>query len=171
MALPRKLKNLNCFNDGNNYLGVVQSFTPPKLSRKMEAYRAGGMDGSVNVDLGMDDGALDVQWTIGGLVDSMLKQYGANKADACLLRFTGALQRDDTGDVDALEIVIRGRHSEIDQGELKTGETSAVTIQTKCAYYKLSLNGQVIHEVDLLNMVCIVNGVDVLAKQRQALGV
>ena len=35
MAMPRKLKNLNMFNDGNNYLGVVKSVTLPVLARKM----------------------------------------------------------------------------------------------------------------------------------------
>lgn len=34
MALPRKLKNINLFNDGNSYLGVAKSVTlPPWLAR------------------------------------------------------------------------------------------------------------------------------------------
>ncbi|GAB7269551.1 hypothetical protein DZS_09440 [Dickeya ananatis] len=39
MALPRTLKYLNLFNDGNNFMGVVESFTPPKLTRKLEKFR------------------------------------------------------------------------------------------------------------------------------------
>lgn len=171
MALPRKLKNLNLFNDGNNYLGQVTSFTPPKLTRKLEAYRGGGMHGAVNADMGLDDGALDVAWTCGGMVDHLLTQYGVTNASACLLRFTGAAQRDDTGEVDAIEIVLRGRHKEIDTGEWKPGESAAVTINSVCSYYKLSINGQIVHEVDVLNMVEIVAGVDRLAQQRRALGI
>lgn len=171
MALPRKLKNLNCFNDGNNYMGVVQSFTMPKLTRKLEAYRGGGMNGAVNSDQGMDDGALDVQWTCGGILESLLQQYGVTNASACLLRFTGALQRDDTGDVDAIEIVLRGRHKEIDHGEWKPGESSAITVSSVCSYFKYSLNGNTLIEIDLLNMVEIVNGVDRMAEQRKALGI
>lgn len=34
MALPRKLKYLNMFNDGLSYMGVVESVTLPKLTRK-----------------------------------------------------------------------------------------------------------------------------------------
>ena len=37
MAMPRKLKNMNLFNDGNSYLGVCKSVTLPTLARKMEA--------------------------------------------------------------------------------------------------------------------------------------
>jgi P2 family phage contractile tail tube protein len=36
MALPRKLKHLNLFNDGNNYQGIVESLTLPKFGRKFE---------------------------------------------------------------------------------------------------------------------------------------
>ena len=55
MALPRKLKNINLFNDGNSYLGVAKSVTLPPLARKMEGYRGGGMNGTVKADLGMSD--------------------------------------------------------------------------------------------------------------------
>ncbi|MCE1667433.1 phage major tail tube protein, partial [Enterobacter hormaechei] len=57
MALPRKLKFLNLFNDGNSYQGIVEEITLPKLSRKLETYRGGGMNGSATVDLGLDEGA------------------------------------------------------------------------------------------------------------------
>ncbi len=62
MALPRKLKNMNLFNDGINYAGQVVEITLPKLSRKMEEYRGGGMNGPVQIDLGQE--ALELQWTV-----------------------------------------------------------------------------------------------------------
>ncbi|MCS5960101.1 phage major tail tube protein [Klebsiella pneumoniae subsp. pneumoniae] len=34
--MPRKLKYLNTFLDGVSYLGVIESVTPPKLTRKLE---------------------------------------------------------------------------------------------------------------------------------------
>jgi P2 family phage contractile tail tube protein len=170
MALPRKLKNLNLFNDGNNHLGVVQSVTLPKLTRKTEAYRGGGMNGSVNTDLGMDDGALDTSFVCGGLVRQNIQSYGASKAGEHLYRFTAAVQRDDTGDVDAVEIVLRGRIKEIDRGEWKPGETSTETVSLAVSYYKESVNGEVDAEIDLVNMVETINGVDALAAQRRALG-
>ncbi|MCF5956493.1 phage major tail tube protein, partial [Xanthomonas perforans] len=36
MALPKKLKALNLFNDGESYLGQVVEVKLPTLSRKME---------------------------------------------------------------------------------------------------------------------------------------
>ena len=40
MALPRKLKHLNIFQDGENWIGVAEDFTPAKLSQKFEAIAA-----------------------------------------------------------------------------------------------------------------------------------
>ena len=41
--------------------------TLPKFTRKYEKYRGGGMPGAVDVDLGLDDSALDTEFSIGVL--------------------------------------------------------------------------------------------------------
>ncbi|MEW5251200.1 phage major tail tube protein [Microbulbifer discodermiae] len=168
MALPRKLKNLNLFNDGNSYLGQVNSVTLPTLTRSMEDYRGGGMSGPVKIDHGQE--ALELSATYGGLMREVLEQYGITSHDGVQLRFAGAYQRDDTGAVDAVEVVIRGRHSEIEFGDAQAGEDTEFSVTTACSYYKLSINGSTVIEIDLLNLVENVNGTDRLAQQRRAIG-
>ena len=164
MALPRKLKYLNMFNDGLSYMGVVESVTLPKLTRKLEKYRGGGMPGSVSVDLGLDDDALALEWTVGGLPDAALwAQYASPGADS-------SYQRDDTGEISAVEIVMRGRHKEFDGGENKQGESGTTKMSTECAYYQLTIDGKEIIEIDITNMVLKVDGVDRLAEHRKAIG-
>ncbi len=171
MAMPRKLKNMNMFNDANSYLGVAKSSTPPPLSRKMEGYRGGGMNGPVKADLGWSDDGIQFDWTLGGLDLIALKQFGAVKADGVMLRWVGAYQQDDTGEVIAVEMVVRGRHETIDMGDAAPGEDTEHKITTTCSYYKLVVNGEVIIEVDLLNFIEIIDGVDMLEAQRKALGI
>ena len=61
MSLPRKLKNMNLFNEGQSYLGEIKTVVLPKLTRKMEDYRGGGMNAPIKVDMGMgDDGLVDI---------------------------------------------------------------------------------------------------------------
>lgn len=170
MALPKKLKHMNLFNDGNSYTGVAKTVTLPKLGRKMEAYRGGGMDGSVKVDLGHSDDGISLEWTLGGWDLIALRQYGAVRADGVALRFAGSVQRDDDGSVSAVEIAVRGRHEEIDFGEATPGEDTEHKINTTCTYYKLTIDNEVIIEIDLLNFVFIVDGEDLLAAHRQAIG-
>ncbi|WP_459614366.1 phage major tail tube protein [Bordetella sp. 2513F-2] len=168
--MPSKLKNLNLYNDGASYLGEIASFTPPKLSRKMEAYRAAGMLGAAHADFGLDDDALQVEWSVGGYVKQVLQQYGATGVDGVQLRFAQAYQRDDTEDVDTVEIVLRGRHSELDRGDAKVGDDTEWKITTKCTYYKETLNGETLLEIDLFNLVYMVNGVDKQEAIRRAIG-
>ena len=171
MALPRKLKYLNMFNDGLSYMGVVESVTLPKLTRKLEKYRGGGMPGSVSIDLGLDDDALSLEWTLGGLPDVALwAQYASPGADSVPLRFTGSFQRDDTGAISAVEVVMRGRHKEYDGGENKQGESGTTKIATECSYYQLTIDGKEVIEIDVVNMVMKVDGVDRLAEHRRAIG-
>ena len=97
MALPRKLKHFNLFNDGESYLGQVNEITLPKLSRKMEDYLGGGMSGPVKVDHGQE--GIELEWKCGGMMRSVLNQYGVVTADGVQLRFAGAYQEDDDGTV------------------------------------------------------------------------
>ena len=168
MALPRSLKNFNLYNDGFSYLGEVEEVNLPKLKRKMEDYRGGGMSGPVKIDHGME--GIELDWTAGGWMHTVLDQWGATSHDAVQLRFAGAIQGDDIIPVSALEIVVRGRHEEIDPGSSKAGDKTQIKIKTTCSYYKLTLDGETKIEIDLVNGIEIVNGNDMTQLQRLAMG-
>ena len=171
MAMPRKLKNMNLFNNGTSYMGVAKSVTLPPLSRKMEGYRGGGMNGPVKADLGWSDDGIQIEWMTGGLDLIVLKQFGMIKADGVPLRWAGAFQQDDTGEISAVEVTVRGRHETIEMGDAAPGEDTEHSITTTCSYYKLTVDGEDIIEIDLLNFIEIIDGVDMLAEQRKAIGI
>ncbi|WP_412057123.1 phage major tail tube protein [Bartonella sp. DGB2] len=54
MALPRLLKHFNLYLDGRSYLGRVDSVTLPNLTVQVESHRAAGMNGPVEIELGLD---------------------------------------------------------------------------------------------------------------------
>ena len=168
MALPRTLKHFNVFADGHSFAGECEEITLPKLTRKLEEFRAGGMNGPVDLDLGNEK--LELEATYGGPMREILRQYGITRADGVLVRFAGAYQRDDTGDVDAVEIVVRGRHTEIDFGNGKAGDKSPFKVKSSLSYYELIVNGEVWIEIDHVNFIEVVFGVDRLAEQRRAIG-
>jgi len=65
---------------------------------------------------------------------------------------------------------MRGRHEEIDFGNAKAGDDTETTVKTIWSYYKLSIDGEVIIEIDIPGVKEIVNGVDMLEKHRANLG-
>ncbi|HEM7785398.1 TPA: phage major tail tube protein [Acinetobacter baumannii] len=170
MALPKKLKLMNLYNEGNSYLGQTGEVTLPKLGRKFENWRGGGMNGNAKVDFGLSDDAIEMTWKLGGIDKLVLQQFGAATIGAIGLRFAGSYQRDDTRELTAVEIVIRGRHEEIDFGNAKPGDDTETTVKTIWSYYKLTIDGEVIIEIDIPGVKEIVNGVDLLEKHRQNIG-
>lgn len=168
MALPKKLKDFNLFGDGNNWQGQIPSITLPELARNMEEYRGGGMDGTVEVDMGQN--VIEFGWTAGGMIPEIFDDYGTPTHDASLLRFTGSYESDETGEITPVEIVVRGRHKTINPGTAEAGSNNQIEVTTTCSYYKLTVDGEEILEIDVPGMVLNVRGVDRLAERRQALG-
>jgi len=169
MGLARTLKNMMLFNEGLAYIGEVKTVTLPTLTRKLEEYRAGGMGGPVQIDMGHE--AMELSFTCGGPMRDVLRQYGVTKVNGVYLRFAGVYQQDDTGAVDSVEVIVRGRHSEIEMGDQEVGEAGEFKVTSALAYYKLLWNGRTEIEIDPLGMIEIVGGVDRLAEQRSALGI
>jgi uncharacterized protein len=168
MGMPTKLKNFNLFNGGVSYMGQVEEVNLPKLARKMEDWRGAGMNRPVKTDMGGE--ALEMEWTCGGIMRGVLEQYGTLTHDGVQLRFAGAYRAEDQAEPIAVEVVVRGRHSEIDPGSSKPGDDTKFKVTTQVSYYKLTMDGEDLIEIDVMNGIEKVKGVDLLQKERKAMG-
>ena len=74
MALPSKLKNFNLFGDGNVWRALIDSVTLPKLTRKVEEWRGGGMHGPIEVDLGHEK--IEMSFKAGGFLLDGYRAFG-----------------------------------------------------------------------------------------------
>ncbi|MCC5811330.1 MAG: phage major tail tube protein [Ectothiorhodospiraceae bacterium] len=168
MALPKKLRDFNLFGDGNNWQGQIAELELPTLARNMEEYRGGGMDAPVDIDMGQEK--MEFQWTSGGMISEIFDGFGSSALDNNMLRFAGAYLRDDTNETSAVEIVVQGRHREINMGTAKNGENNEIQVTTTLSYYKLTIDGEEILEIDVPGYVFRVRGEDMLAARREAIG-
>jgi len=168
MGIPSKLKNMNVFGDGVSYLGQVSEVTLPKLALKTEGYRGGGMIGEVELDMGLDK--LELEFNAGGIITDLIGKFGASAHDATMLRFAGAFQSDQTGRVQAVEAVCRGRYTEIDMGKGKPGDDTEHKFKMSCSYFRLIVDGADLVEVDVIAGVFVVDGIDRYAEIRAAIG-
>lgn len=170
MALPRILRGFNLFIDGDSYAGKVTELKLPTLSRKIEEFRAGGMDGSVAIDMGQEK--LEMEFTLAEFSPAVLRKFGEPGIVGVPLRFKGAAEAD-LGDanMNAIEIVARGRWQSIGRDKVKQADLSEMKVTASLAYYKETVNDADLIEIDVIDMVFKVSGRDLLKERRQALGV
>lgn len=161
------LKNMNLFVDGFGFAGNVEEFKPPKLALKTDDYRAGGMDAPVSIEMGME--GLECSFVLKGHFPEVLRKWGVIEENKVQLTARGSLESY-SGTVIPVKINLRGTITEVEDGAWKPGENNTQTFTMKLDYYKRVQDGWVLHEIDIPNMIRIIDGVDQLAKRRNALG-
>jgi P2 family phage contractile tail tube protein len=168
MPFAKKLKDIRLYNEAYNYQGVIAEMTIPKIVALTEDWRAGGMLGPMPIFHGIE--TPEFEWTLGGHDDLVVTQAGLMQHDGLLLRAIGAFQDESNGSVSTVEAVMRGRHSELDFGTWKPGEDTEEKVKTVCSYYKMISNGRELFEIDMLNGIFRVGGIDRWSEIRAALG-
>jgi P2 family phage contractile tail tube protein len=99
----------------------------------------------------------------------VLKQFGLVSGNQVQVTLRGALVDDKT--TTPMTISLRGMFTEVDMGNFKAGDLATLKCSIACRYYSLDIGGQKVIEIDVDNMVRNINGKDVLADIRSALGV
>ena len=164
--IPSILRNFNLFVDTRGYAGLVDELTLPKLSIKTEEHRAGGMDAPVELDMGMEK--LECEFTLCEYAPEILTLFGLADGSPVRLTLKGAMESDD-GSVKTITVNLRGLFRELDPGNWKAGEKATLKCMVACRYYKLTIDGQELHEIDAENMIRKIKGVDQLQAIREAI--
>lgn len=167
IQLPKVLKNMNLFVDGRGYAGRVDEIQLPKLTLKTEEHRAGGMDVPVEIDLGMEK--LEAELTISDYDPEVFKLFGLLDGASTQITVRGAIQAQGEG-AKPVTINLRGGWKAIEPSSWKPGDKSTLKVSVAASYYKLTIDGQELIEIDAINLVRKVGGVDQMAKVRQAIG-
>jgi hypothetical protein len=167
MAARDVRKNFTLSVDGRGYAGQVSEFNAPKLATVEEEFRAGGMDVPIDVTMGMQKMVCD--FSLFAFDRDVLALFGLAAGSVVPLTVREGLESFD-GTTKAVVHNMRGKITELDPGTSKPGEMPLLKATMTLTYYKLTHDGRTIHEVDAENMVRVINGIDVLAAMRRALG-
>lgn len=167
MKMPKILKGFNAFIDGENQYGVTVDITRPKIARKTEDYTPGGAMGEMTVEHGFEK--LEMEITSKGYDADMLKSMSSS-INGKLIRYQGALQEEDGSGYRELKGEARGRIIEADPGSDKQGEGGEHKFKIALVYWKETLDGEPIVELDIMGNKAAFGGVDERAGLRKALG-
>lgn len=161
------LKNFNIFVDGRGYAGQADEVQLPKLTIKTEDMQSGGLDSPVGIDMGMEK--MEASFVLSKFDRYALSLWGVFGSNPPALVVRGATSSLD-GTVKAVVAVLRGAINEIDPGAWKAGEKATTAFKMHPVYYRLEIDGSIVHEIDVLGMKRIVGGVDYLQAIRTAIG-
>lgn len=168
MAGPRQVfKNLNCYFANKSFAGSVVDFTPPKRQLQTEDFRGGGMDAPIELTLGMQK--LNTDFTLISISPPALSSIkGSEGADTSFI-IREALEDWDKS-VSPREIIMRGKVTGIDEGTHTPGQKSQLKVSMNLNYFSDTIDGNMVTEIDIINMRWLNNNIDSLADIRSALG-
>mgnify|MGYP003596636220 FL=1 len=155
--LPRLFKGHNIFIEGYDLRGQIGDVERPKIALKMEEYRSGGMFGTAKVVQGLE--VLEMTVTVSGYAAEVLRQFGGT-IDSKVIRFAGAVEKDDETGFKKVSGEAAGRITEIDQGSNSAGENGEIKFKIDLVRYSESLDGKEILYADVLQNKLRVDGKD-----------
>jgi len=169
MAAANKiLKNFVLFVDGGGQAGNVESIQLPGLETIKEDFRAGGMDGSIALDMGLSP--IECTFTLTGWDELSLASWGLGEGYLVPVIARGALESTNGG-VKSLVAYMRGTIRSVVPAEFQPGQKAGLVFTMDVREYKLDIAGKVIYDIDIVNSKRVVLGVDRNAAINNALGV
>ena len=167
-AAAQILKNFNLYVDGRGYAGNVDEVQLPALNITEEDYRAGGMDAPVALDMGMEK--LEATFKVSKFDKALITKWGVSAGGRIPLVLRGALESLD-GTVQAIVVKLTGSIHNLEFDTVTPGSKSGMSFKLAATSFHYEQDGEVLIDIDVLNMKRIIGGVDRLAAIRNAIGI
>lgn len=166
--LPRILKNFNLYANGKGLAGVADEVELPEVSVKTDDYRAGGLDSEVEIDMGTDK--MTAKFKLADPDPDILTLVGLTRGNSARIIAKGSYVRDSDGARIAVVAECNGRMKKGGLGQWKAGDKADSDYEMSVNYYKLTVGGREVYEIDVENMIRRIDGVDQLAGIRSDIG-
>ncbi|ROO28243.1 phage major tail tube protein [Salinisphaera orenii] len=159
------LRDVTFFADGESYAGQCNQVTLPSLQLQTEEMRAGGMDAPKQMDMGMQSLSASAQFN--NVPVGIMRLFGKDGVEFVA---RGRLITSNGEDKGATARLV-GRITEDAPGDWQPGSPASKSITIAVDVYKLSVDGEEVHHVDIENYIRVIDGVDMLERARQILGI
>ncbi len=163
------LRNFVLFVNGGPMVGECEEITPPKLTIKTEEIRNGGMDAPVEIDMGMEK--LEATFVLTKFDSETVKLLGFVTGGTVQVTAKGSIGGEFDGDERPVVLSMTGKLKEVDSGSWKAGDLAKKTYLLSLTYYKETVDGVDAVEIDVLNMIRKIDGIDQLETRRANLGI
>jgi len=165
-----KLINFEVFKGGNRKLGMAD-VTLPSIGHKTATISGAGIGGEIEMPTPGQTESMELEINWRTLNEDVTELLAMQSQD---LEIRGANEQYDaaTGaiDVQAVKVNVRGLPKKGDLGSLKPADHTGSKNTLEVTYLKITIDGKRKVEIDKLNYIHFIDGIDYLAKVRKALG-
>jgi P2 family phage contractile tail tube protein len=162
------VRNFALWVDGRGKAGNTENVKLPTVELKTEEFRAGGMDAPIDIEMGMNK--LECSFTLIQFSQDVLNLWGLKSGLSVPLTLRASAESE-FGGVQPIEARLFGKLIKVDPSEFKAGEAVKLAVMMNVHRYELRMGGDLVHLIDIPNMIRIVNSFDQLALTRTALGI
>ncbi|MCM0759608.1 phage major tail tube protein [Sporomusa sphaeroides DSM 2875] len=168
--IPEKLINFRAYENGTNFVGLVDAELP-KLEAMTETVKGAGIAGEYDSPVigHYQSMELSLSWRTPTPKSLSLAAPKVHQLD-----LRGAIQVHDAANgtyrAVPLRVTVNGIPKSTEPGKLEVGSPTDSSNTLEVTYYKVWYDGKEYIEIDKLNFICKIDGVDYLAAVRLALG-
>lgn len=167
MKIPEKVSQFNMYEDGKKLVGLSGEITLPSLESLTETISGAGIAGEYETTSIGQFGSLSMEIPINRLYDKNFSLMSPGQKHLVLRASVSAYDSSiGTSVEEGLKVTIRGNPKGLDLGKIAVGKPTESKNTLEIMYIKIELGGKVLLELDKINFIFILNGVDVLAQIR-----
>jgi len=164
--IPESINAFNVYKNGNKLIGISEEVTLPDFEQLTETLSGPGILGEIeSAALGhFSSMEMEIPYRT---IDGVKNHLNAFESQDITLR--GAIQKTDaSGSTDfvGMRVVVRGKAKKVAGGTLKQGSPMGSSVTLEVIYILIEIDGNVCIELDKLNSIYKVDGVDLLEKVR-----
>lgn len=166
--IPTKINKYNVYNEGNRLLGMGDEMSLPDFEASSETITGAGILGEIDDPTVGYFGNQEIEIPFRLLDKEAMSMMYMTKAIHLTIR--GACQSTDSeGNIafKPIRCVVRGRSKKLAAGKFKNGNPMDTSVSLTVLYILIEVDGETVIELDKLNEVFKVNGIDMLAEIKE----
>ena len=167
-TIPTKINKYNLYNDTERLLGTGDEVTLPDFEAMSDTISGAGILGEIEDPTVGYFGNQEIEIPFRVVDKEAVDMMDMTKAVRLTLR--GAQQTtNNDGDIEfrSMRVVVRGRDKKFSPGKVKNGSTMDTKITLTVIYIMIEVEGEQLVELDKLNEVFKIRGVDIIKKIKE----
>ena len=168
-VLPEVLNNFNIYDDkAKKLIGVSGEVELPELEAITDTLEGCGVLGEIEDPVTGQFSSATIKIPFAVLYESLFSILNTTKPPQLTLRASMQCMDPSTGETDyyPVKIVVRGKAKTTTMGKVVKGKKMEAEVEMEILYIKVQINNKTAIELDKLNSVFILIGVDMMAKIR-----